>query len=119
MSLSQKDQKRVVRALNYPAKVLTEGSLYFNTWVRDQLTGYDSFEAKEIVKLVDKIESQKDSINSTLSKDNVKQIDNIVFDTSKSRDNKLRELSRLQKELCLYTGLTMYGSNDHMVDVCL
>lgn len=120
MGLSELEQKRTVRALDYPAKVLVADSLQYNTWVLRQLQGYDEYETAEIMSMVEAIENQKDVINSgsgSGSKDNIKRIDDIEFDTQYSRSNKTEELSRLQRELALYVGLPYRGGSMRSVSI--
>ena len=97
--LSSEDKHRIVFALGYTGGVLDSSSVNYNSIVNDRLNNLSQYTEERAVSLVTKIEGVKDHLESNMSKNNVKQIDDIVLDTKLGDDLTKKELKRLLREL--------------------
>lgn len=94
------DQKySIIFALCHDGKILTVGSTSYSKILADRLENLPAQVEAKALELVTKIEAAKTLLESSGTKDNIKRIDEIEFDTTYSRSNKLKELNRLLKEL--------------------
>ena len=99
MALTEGDKYRVIFALCHNGKVLIPTSTHYSSIIESRLLNLNTYIETQALALTTKIEAAKLLMESSPTKDNVKQIGDIVLDTERSRGLKQKELKRLLGEL--------------------
>lgn len=99
MAFTTDDKYRIIFALCHSGKTLIETSTHYNSVLASRLDNLNINIETHALSLLDKIEAAKTSLESSPTKDNVKQIGDIHLDTTRSRELKNKELRRLLSEL--------------------
>lgn len=116
--LSSEDKHRIVFALGYTGGVLDSSSVNYNSIINDRLNGLSQYTEERALSLVTKIENVKEKLESSITKNNVKRIDDIEFDTRTGDELTKKELKRLLKELSQVLDIANKASFSSVCVVC-
>lgn len=116
--LSSEDKHRIVFALGFAGGVLDSTSVNYNSIINDRLNGLSQYTEERAVNLVTKIEKVKDHLEANMSKNNVKEIDDIVLDTQLGDSLTKKELKRLIRELSQCLDIPSMGTYNCRNVIC-
>jgi hypothetical protein len=119
MALTTEDKYKVIFALCYPGTVLDTDSVNFNSIIRDRLNIENSYVEDQARCLLGKIEMIKSKLEASPTKNNVKEIGDIVLDTGIGITLINKEYKRLLSELSMLLDIPSRCKTGRNISVCL
>ena len=102
MALSSEDKQKIVFVLGYAGKILIPTSTHFNRIFSDRMENLNTFIEDQVGELLELIDAARLKITATTSNGNVKKIDGIELDTTRTKSLATGDYKRLLHELsCL------------------
>ena len=102
MALSSGDKQKIVFLLGHAGKILISTSTHFSKIIADRMENLNIDIEDQVETLLVLIDTARTKLTSTSSSGNVKKIDGIELDTSRTKSLIVNDYKRLLRELsCL------------------